>query len=273
MWHGAGRARNAATPTLAGVSRLFALLAAALLAGACSSSPATERATIPTPAPTLFPRGSVYVAVGASDSVGVGTKNPEREAWPVVLHREALAGTRFVNVAIPGATVVRAMAREVPEALRLAPALVTVWLNVNDIVALVPPERYERQLQELVRALRRGGATRVLVANTPPLDTLPAYLACRPGGERQRCVLGSQAIAPGPELVRQVVAAYNQAIARVVAAEGAELVDLHAAGLKARAEGKEKELVSDDGFHPSAAGHRLVAETFAAALVRNEKHR
>jgi len=69
----------------------------------------------------------------------------------------------------------------------------------------------------------------VLVANTPPMDSA----------------------APA------TIAAYNAAIARVVRAEGAVLVDLHRAG---------REAPSRD--HPSPAGHRRIADVFAAALSR-----
>lgn len=48
----------------------------------------------------------------------------------------------------------------------------------------------------------------------------------------------------------------------MVRAEGAELVDLHAATMAARAAGTEAALVSADGFHPSTAGHRTIAEAF-----------
>jgi lysophospholipase L1-like esterase len=64
-----------------------------------------------------------------------------------------------------------------------------------------------------------------------------------------------------------VVDAYNAAIARVAAATGAVLVDLHGAGLTARQSGTEASLVSSDGFHPSDAGHALVAKAFAAAYA------
>jgi lysophospholipase L1-like esterase len=63
------------------------------------------------------------------------------------------------------------------------------------------------------------------------------------------------------------VDAYNAAIARVAASTGAILVDLHAAGLAARQNGTEASLVGSDGFHPSDAGHALVAKAFATAYA------
>ena len=44
---------------------------------------------------------------------------------------------------------------------------------------------------------------------------------------------------------------------------------LRAAGLAARAAGTEAALVARDGFHPSAAGHRVVAEAFQRALEQS----
>ncbi len=229
------------------------------LFGACSSDSGSESG-----------KPVTYVAVGASETVGFGADRPATQAWPEVLRRQALpSGARFVNLGIPGATVATALEQELPKALELSPTLVTVWLNVNDLIARVPLDTYQSQLTQLVRGLRRGGATRVLVANTPPLDRLPAYLACLPNRPPSvaKCPLPAGS-APSPELVRLGVSAYNRVIAKVVSAEGAELVDLHAAGLAARSGGREESLFGTDGFHPSTAGHKAVADAFAAAIDR-----
>jgi lysophospholipase L1-like esterase len=244
------------------------VLLATLLATACTAS---RTAATPKPTPSTPPL--VYVAVGASESVGVGAIDTHRNAWTQVFFRTALPRSAvFVNMAVPGSTVAEALAAQVPEAVALSPDVVTVWLNVNDILHGVTPALYEADLTRLVTALRRGGATKVLVANTPPLDDLPAYRACLPGATAPQgapCpVSGALAGAvPAPATLNAVVDAYNAAIARVAAATGAVLVDLHAAGLTARQNGTEASLVSSDGFHPSDAGHALVAKTFAAAYA------
>jgi acyl-CoA thioesterase-1 len=207
---------------------------------------------------------TVYVAIGASDSAGVGADRPLDQAWPEVLRRDHLPDdTVLTNLAVPGATVAGAISHQLPQALALRPTLATVWLNANDIVAGVPPATYEDQLRRLVRALRRDGATKVLVANTPPLERLPAYRACRSGAANPFC---RQAVLVPPALLEGVVKTYNDAIGRVASAEGAVLVDLHAAAMEVLAQGRWPQLVSGDGFHPSTAGHREVAEAFARAL-------
>jgi lysophospholipase L1-like esterase len=222
----------------------------ALVVGACTPS---RPVVLP---PSTAGPPPVYVAVGASETTGQGSDQPLRDGWPRVLHRTALPqGAIFVNMGIPGATAAQAVNEEMNQALAVRPNLVTVWLNVNDIIRGVAAADFERQLDTLVKTLRAGGTIRVLVANTPPLDTLPAYRSGRliPGG-------------PSPEELRQTVDDYNAATARVVQRDGALLVDLHAVGVAAAAAGTDAALVSRDGFHPSTAGHAAIAAAFADVL-------
>jgi lysophospholipase L1-like esterase len=243
------------------------LVLCAFAASACTTSrPAARPLATPSGAPL------VYVAVGASESVGVGASDPLRNAWPQVFYRSALPRSAvFVNMAVSGSTVAEALAGQVPSAVAQSPDVVTVWLNVNDLIRGVTPASYEADLTKLVTALRRGGATKVLVANTPPLDDLPAYRACLPGATATvtRCALGPglQGLVPPPATLNAAVDAYNASIARVASSTGAILVDLHAAGLAARQNGTEASLVGSDGFHPSDAGHALVAKAFATAYA------
>ena len=245
----------------------MAALAAGMALAAEGCGPVTEEAAR-TPRSTLDTGGGplIYVAVGASESVGIGADRPADQAWPVVLHRTALPpGSVLVNLGVPGATVADALAVQLPQALARHPALATVWLNVNDILHGVPPAEYERRLDVLVRALVRGGDTLVLVANTPAFELLPAYR------EWQAAVEAAgypQVGLPSAAQIKAVVDEYNEAIARVTRRHGAVLVDLHGAGAAALGQGTAGSLVGADGFHPSTAGHRAVAEVFARALEK-----
>jgi acyl-CoA thioesterase-1 len=240
-----------------GVTRAAcSLLALVLCLTACSGAGKGSGDGDGRPSPAAPPR--VYVAVGASETVGVGADDPVTEAWPRVLRDTALPGAELVDVGVSGATVRDALTNQLAPALAARPDLVTVWLAVNDALSLVPVADYEAHLGRLVRALRRGGRTEVLVGNMPALDRLPAYRACLPGSQvtEVACVLP---LVPSPAQVRRTVAEFNAAIARVVEREGAVAVDL--SGQQDLAG-----LTSGDGFHPSTAGHREVARTFAEAL-------
>jgi lysophospholipase L1-like esterase len=177
------------------------------------------------------------------------------------------ANYRLVNLALPDATAQAALVQSLPTATSLHPALATVWLNVNDILNRVPVATYQSQLTELLHGLRAAGAE-VLVANTPPVDELPAYLACTHQSSHGNCPPGlPQPVVPPPQVVAAVTA-YNLAIAAVAAQEGAIVVDLHGAALAAQARGTEASLVAADGFNPSVVGAQMIASQFAAALHR-----
>jgi acyl-CoA thioesterase I len=234
------------------------LLLAACTSGGPAARPGLARppaAVATTPAPV------VYAAIGASETAGIGAADPRRQAWPTVFYLTALPPTAvYYNLGIPGETTQAALTGELPEALTVRPTLVTVWLNVDDLAAGVSAADYEARLGELVHAARRGGAARVLVANTPHLDRLPIYLQCRAGTARCPFAAGAP---PAAEL-DAAVDAYNAAIARLVQREGAVLVDLHAGG---EVPDLHPDWVGVDGFHPSAAGYAAISATFAAALA------
>lgn len=254
-------------PTLRTALAALAVLAAAACSPGSSGGP-SPGAGLP---PVVDGNESgLYVAVGASETAGLRTEVPLRDGWPRVLYQTAMPpGTVFVNLGIPGATVAQALAIELPQALGLEPDVVTVWLNVNDILAGVPAAEFERDLGALVRGLRRGGATRVLLANAPPLDRLPAYLACRPDPPATAPECRREEFLPAPEVVNAMVDEYNAATLRVAGEAGAELVDLHAVGMAAREAGIDQALISFDGFHPNSGGHRAVATAFAKVLNGN----
>src|SRR4030081_1002212 len=155
------------------------LATAALTLSACMTAPATG-ARPATSASAAAP--VVYAAIGASETYGIGASDRYRQAWPQVFFNDVLPKSAVLyNFGIPGATAAQALHDEVPAAAAVHPTVVTVWLNVNDLIGGVAAPAYEAQLRQVLRELRHGGQARVLVANTPDLAQLPAYRACLPG--------------------------------------------------------------------------------------------
>jgi lysophospholipase L1-like esterase len=187
-----------------------------------------------------------YVALGASDAVGVGADDPETEGWVSRLHASMPAGTRLVNLGVSGSTLSEALAQQLPVALAAEPDVVTVWLAVNDERRGVPLERYARDLDELLGRLRATGAL-VLVGNLPDLTLLPG------GDPRGR----------PPEALRAEIARWNAAIARIARARGAVLLDLHSAWRELES---HSEYLGADGFHPSTLGHARLSELWRDRL-------
>jgi lysophospholipase L1-like esterase len=235
------------------------LLLLVVISAACSPP------GVPIAGPPVHANGPtpIYVAIGASETVGVGTNDPLRQAWPQLFFRDALPpSARFVDLGVPGATAAEALTQEVPAALQLQPSVVTVWLNVNDVIAGVLPSTYGSELTRLLEELRQGGRAEVLVANTPPVQALPAYRACLP---YMTTATGcdTSVRAPTPSAVATTVSAYNAQIDAAATATGAHVVNLFAVTSEAIARGQFSSLISPDNFHPNARGYKLVAAAFA----------
>jgi hypothetical protein len=161
-----------------------------------------------------------------------------------------------VNFGVPDVTVPTALLGEVPEALQLHPTLVTVWLNVDDLLRGVPAATYESELRSVVHAFRAVGAT-VLIADTPDVAALPVYAACAQGAAS--CPPGVRTPLPSAAQLSAAASAYNAAIGRVAREERAAVVDVRGVFGRAGA-------VSDDGLDPSEAATPLLAQQFASAL-------
>ncbi|MGH2734562.1 MAG: SGNH/GDSL hydrolase family protein [Actinomycetota bacterium] len=245
--------------------KLLALLfgAVLVLSGCASSSEPVETGERESAAAQEAP---TYVAIGASETVGIGADDRRTEGWTSVLAQRVLpAEADYVNLGISGATVTEALQQELPKARQAEPDLVTVWLNANDVLSGKPVDRYRDELTRLLEALAETDAV-VLVANTPPLSELPAMLACQPDPPRNGppCLFGADW--PPPNLLTRQIDLYNRAIREVARGTGAIVVDLYAAA-QVRDETK---LLSIDGFHPNSKGHRAVAMQFVKTLKRND---
>lgn len=197
-------------------------------------------------------RAPVYVALGASDAVGVGARDPETEGWVPRLHASMPPGTRLVNLGVSGSQLSEALDQQLPVALAAEPDIVTVWLAVNDLKNGVPLESYERDLDRLLRELAATDAT-VLVGNVPDLASLPV-------SDEQLRTYG----APGRTALRAEINVWNAAIARAAERHGAIVVNIHAEWRELQ---EHPEYISADGFHPSTEGYARMAELWQTALT------
>ena len=189
-------------------------------------------------------RPLTYVAIGASDAVGVGARDPETEGWVPRFGARLGPNVRIVNLGVSGSTLAQALDEQVGPALDARPDVITVWLAVNDLNARVPLDQYTAELDTLLTQLESTHA-RVLVGNVPDLGRLAAY----------------RGIDPAP--LQAEVDRWNQAIAETTAHHGATLVDLYAHWQEVA---EHPEYLSADGFHPSSEGYQALAEVFGEAL-------
>lgn len=228
------------------VLSVFALCFMLLFLGACSAPSSTVAGSHQLVVQQAPKARLTYVAIGASDTFGIGADDPQTQNWPSFLATGLGSGVHLVNLGIPTATVHQALSVEVPVALDAHPNLVTVWLAVNDLADDVPLDSYAHDLDLLLSRLQRGAPhARIAVANVPDLTLVPYF----------------SAEDPQPLLAR--VQAYNASIASIVKRHHAILVDLYQQWHELR---DHPEYISGDGLHPSTLGYSRIATIFHQVL-------
>ena len=193
----------------------------------------------------------VYVALGASDSVGVGANNMAGDAWPTLVHAQLPPETQLLNLAISGATLDEVLRSELPPAIDARPRWVSIWPGVNDLRANVPLPTFSHQLDEILSSFDQpesGTRPTLIVLNIPDMRHLPALRGFNPA------------------LLDQTVRRWNQSIAEIAARHEAVLVDLYGYGQELA---DHPGYISADGFHPSTAGYQRIAELVLATLERD----
>jgi acyl-CoA thioesterase I len=229
--------------------RALPLLGVLLVVVGCSSASTGPTGARATPTPTVR-AAIVYVALGASDALGVGADSPNTEGYiPRIIARLPLRA-QALNLGISGIGLHDALARELPQALATQPTLVTVWLAGNDFRGCVPLAQYGADLDRLLAQLHDQTHAQVFVANLPDMSQLPYFKQGAPNGGA--CVEGASA-----DAVRNLVAQWNNVINAAVARHGDVLVDLFRSSLAGH-----QGLVASDGFHPSSQGYAILADLF-----------
>jgi lysophospholipase L1-like esterase len=190
----------------------------------------------PTPSPTALVR---YVAIGASDTVGVGATDPATGSWPARVAKLLPPGSAFVNVGVSGSIALQARTAQLPGALAQRPTVVSIWLAVNDMNATIEPASFANDLGAIVDSLVSGTEAKIFVGNVPDVRPVPAYK------DADKVALFA------------LINGYNSAITAIVDlfTGSAPLVSTLT--------------VSGDGFHPSDAGYQLIADRFADAMRAN----
>ncbi len=230
------------------------LVACIFILSACSSGSSQSTGNIAHPIQkvvgtqsTLFfnPAGPVtYVALGASDAVGVGSNAPGAQGYVPLVAAHLPKGSHLINLGISGIHLREALTQELPLALSTAPNLVTIWLVANDFIAGVTYDQYFHDLNSLLQELQKGTHARVVMANLPDLTRLPAFSNETPLQKAQMIV---------------AIQHWNKEIALLAKQYGVALVDLFSQGSQITA---HPEYISGDGFHPSPSGYVQLADYF-----------
>lgn len=186
-----------------------------------------------------MPQELLYLALGDSTAAGVGAANgggyPDRLLLRLLASRP---GLRLLNLAQSGATTHDVLESQLPDALKLRPALITLGVGINDVGMLLPEESFAVNLEEVVGRLGRLDA-KLAIANIPDLALAPA-------------------MARNSSTYLRRIELFNEHLEATAARHGAALIDLFSLSRKLIPE--QQSLFSPDGFHPSATGYDAWAD-------------
>lgn len=202
----------------------------------------------PTQAPGIFTRPITYVALGASDAVGVGSDAPGAQGYVPLIAARLPKGSHLLNLGISGIRLHEALSEELPLAISTSPDLVSIWLVVNDFAGGVTYQDYMRDLDTLLSQLRSRTRARIVMANIPDLTRLPTF-ANLSAAQRAQMLVGIQQ--------------WNKGMAQKAAQYRVILLDLFSHGSELT---EHPEYISGDGFHPSPAGYVQLADLFWRAI-------
>ncbi len=192
-----------------------------------------------------------YVAIGASDTYGIGTDDPQTQSWPADLSTKLGDGVHLINLGIPGVHADSALNVEVPIALDSHPDIVTLWLAVNDLADNVSLTDYTRSMDSILSRLQQlTPHTRIAIANVPDVTVLPRFQT------------------ENAQALHERITAYNTVIASLVQKHHALLVDLYT---RWQDLANHPDYISNDGFHPNALGYAAIATIFYQVLQENAK--
>lgn len=201
--------------------------------------------------PWEFDEHTRYMALGDSLAAGYGAV-PATQGYVYQLYRtgvfDTVPNTLFSNAGVPGATSSDVLNYQVPQAVDLfRPTVITLTLGGNDLLRILNGESAElvlpafaSNLAQILLALRTALPDTEIYINN--LYTIPEI--------------------PGSDVV---VSAFNALLEEVADGLGVPVADVYSAFMDR--EGLlliDRKNAGQFEVHPTNAGYRVIAETFAA---------
>jgi acyl-CoA thioesterase-1 len=175
------------------------------------------------------------VALGDSITAGFAVRRGFPSFWREMLQQKyPEARLELINSGISGDTTLDGLARLDWAVLSYEPDLVTINFGINDSVLGLGLDEFEMNLVEIVRRIRAGPDSEILLLSSQPLET-PPY--------------------------DKIVRDYYQTIERVAKEMDVGFVNVYEAWMeRVRAGTPLGSLVIPGLDHPNEAGYRIIAE-------------
>jgi acyl-CoA thioesterase I len=175
------------------------------------------------------------VAFGDSITAGYAVRRGFPTFWKEMLvQKYPDVRIEMINSGVSGDTTMDGLARLDWAVLSYEPDLVTINFGINDCVYGLGLLEFESNLVEMIRRIRSGPASEILLLSSQPLET-PPY--------------------------DRMVQDYYQAIERVAKEMDVGFVDIYGAWMERVRQGTPLSSLIIPGLdHPNEAGYRIIAE-------------
>ena len=179
------------------------------------------------------------------------------------------------NSGVGGENTAEGLARIGPSVLDHAPDVVVVEFGLNDIryepEKTIAPAQFAANLQEIHSQIVAAGASVVFTTPNPIVNAWHVYSRATDYYARWGGCNG--AVVEYSEIIRQVASGLDCHLCDIYAAFVAEAIALEFAG--GTADHADLTCLSayirtDDGVHPTAVGHELIARELYALIVREK---
>lgn len=175
------------------------------------------------------------VAFGDSITAGFAVRRGFPSFWREMLQRKYPdARIELINSGVSGDTTIDGLARLDWSVLSYEPDLVSINFGINDCVMGLGLDEFELNLVQMVRRIRAGTGSEILLLSSQPLET-PPY-------DRR-------------------VQDYYQAVQRVASEMDVGFVDVYRAWMERVRQGTPLSSLILPGLdHPNEAGYKIIAE-------------
>ncbi len=191
----------------------------------------------------------VYVAVGDSTGVGVGSTKGGYVTRLFNHITDSRPDSRLYNLCVSGATTADLEANQLDRGVALEPDLVTVGIGINDINHGMTIDEFSKNYETILSTLKQKTHAQIVVTNIPDISTAPQI-----------------PVAFRSEYQRRIVQ-FSERLEEIAQRHGVTVFDVYT--ITNQELPSHPEYFSRDGFHPSDAGYELWAQSMWPT-VQNE---
>lgn len=221
---------------LAGLVFYVILLGLILFHGGCSPDAEEKR--------------EIKKIIFLGDSITAGQElDDQSNNYAVLVSKELFPNAEWMNLAVSGATTSDVLRDQLPRVQEFKADLVLLFIGANDATSNTPQSAFVMDYKEVVQKIVEKDAL-LIIGDVPNILDTPMF--------KSEEYLASRAV------VSLALDRINAAIKQIAKKNRIPLVEFHK-----NPASRDSSVYSEDGYHPNAKGHRIIADEFEKVIKRD----